>query len=62
MANIFAAYLLLYDGEIRKLANYKLTGIEIAGLLNVNINLLMFKMNEINRFGANNNLRSPSMD
>ncbi len=56
-ANIFAAHLLLDDSEITELAKDNHTDVEIAGILNVNINLLIFKMNEMNRYGANYNLR-----
>ncbi|WP_312908739.1 ImmA/IrrE family metallo-endopeptidase [Tissierella praeacuta] len=56
-ANIFAAHLLLDDDEVMELANKKYTDVEIAGILNVNINLLIFKMNEMNRYGTNYNLR-----
>jgi len=56
-ANIFAAHLLLDDNEVTELANSRYTDVEIAGILNVNINLLIFKMNEMNRYGANYNLR-----
>ncbi len=45
------------DDEVMELANKKYTDVEIAGILNVNINLLIFKMNEMNRYGANYNLR-----
>lgn len=56
-ANIFAAHLLLSDDEVSELVNKGLTDVEIAGLLNINVNLLIFKMNEMNRYGANYNLR-----
>ena len=55
-ANIFAAHLLLDDDEVARLAKDNRTDVEIAGMLNVNINLLIFKMNEMNRYGANYNL------
>ena len=56
-ANIFAAHLLLDENKIVELANKGYTDVEIASTLNVNINLLVFKMNEMNRYGANYNLR-----
>lgn len=56
-ANIFAAHLLLDDDEVTRLAKDNRTDVEIAGMFNVNINLLIFKMNEMNRYGANYNLR-----
>ena len=56
-ANIFAAHLLLDENQIVELANEGYTDVEIASSLNVNINLLVFKMNEMNRYGANYNLR-----
>lgn len=56
-ANIFAAHLLLDENQIVELANEGYTDVEIASTLNVNINLLVFKMNEMNRYGANYNLR-----
>lgn len=56
-ANIFAAHLLLDDAEIMKLAKKEYTDVEIASILNVNINLLIFKMNEMNRYGRDYNLR-----
>lgn len=61
-ANIFAAHLLLDDNEVMELVKSKYTDVEIAGILNVNINLLIFKMNEMNRYGANYNLRYAPKD
>ncbi|MGO1369743.1 ImmA/IrrE family metallo-endopeptidase [Senegalia sp. (in: firmicutes)] len=56
-ANIFAAHLLLDENKIVELINEEYTDVEIASILNVNLNLLIFKMNEMNRYGANYNLR-----
>ena len=58
-ANIFAAHLLLDEDQIVELINEEYTDVEIASILNVNINLLVFKMNEMNRYGTNYNLRHP---
>ena len=56
-ANIFASHLLIDDDEVIELINNNYTDVEIASFLNVNVNLLIFKMNEMNRYGANYKLR-----
>lgn len=48
-ANLFAAHLLLDDEKIEELAREKFTYDQIAAALNVNVNLLLFKISEINR-------------
>jgi len=57
-ANIFAAHLLINDKDVISLLEEGYTDVEIAGILNININLLIFKMNEMNRYGANYNIRT----
>lgn len=56
-ANIFAAHLLLDDNQVMELIENDYTDVEIAGLLNVNLNLLMFKLNEMNKYGTSYKLR-----
>lgn len=56
-ANIFASHLLIDDDQVIELIKNNYTDVEIASILNVNVNLLIFKMNEMNRYGANFKLR-----
>lgn len=48
-ANLFAAHLLLDANEIKELASLDYTYDQIASYMNVNVNLLLFKISEINR-------------
>lgn len=48
-ANLFASHILLDENEIRELASLDYTYDQIASCLNVNVNLLLFKISEINR-------------
>lgn len=50
-ANLFAANLLLDEDEIISHANMGYTYIQIAKIMNVNINLLLFKLNEMKKKG-----------
>ncbi len=57
-ANIFASHLLLDEKEIIDLAEQGYNDVQIASLLNVNINMLLFKLREMNRAGENINIRA----
>lgn len=48
-ANLFASHLLLDEKEIEYLAKQDYTYDQISSILNVNVNLLLFKISEINR-------------
>jgi Zn-dependent peptidase ImmA (M78 family) len=56
-ANVFAAHLLLDDREIIDMARKGYDDVRIAGELGVNINMLLFKIREMNRNGAGFRLR-----
>jgi Zn-dependent peptidase ImmA (M78 family) len=56
-ANIFAAHLLLNEQDIIDLAKRGHDDMQIAGKLGVNINMLLFKMREMNQNGAGFHLR-----
>lgn len=48
-ANLFASHILLDENEIKELASQNYTYDQIASYLNVNVNLLLFKISEMNR-------------
>lgn len=56
-ANIFASHLLLDEKEIISLAKQGYNDVQIASILNVNINMLLFKLREMNRAGENIDIR-----
>lgn len=56
-ANIFASHLLLDEKEILDLVHRGYRDVEIAALLQVNVNMLIFKIYEMNKEGAQLNLR-----
>lgn len=55
-ANIFAAHLLLDDAEIVRVAQDGYDLFQIAGILGTDINLLLIKLNEMNRQGYQFNI------
>lgn len=62
-ANIFASHLLLDEDEILDLAYRGYTDVDIATLLGVNVNMLIFKIYEMNKVGPKLNLaQGPKSD
>lgn len=62
-ANIFAAHLLLDENMILELAYKGYTDVQMASILGVNVNMLIFKIHEMNKQGAGLKLReSPRSD
>lgn len=56
VANAFAAHLLLDNDEVLELARDGYDVVQIAGMLNSDINLLLIKMQEMNNMGYNFNV------
>ena len=56
VANAFAAHLLLDNDEVLELAMDGYDIVQIAGILNSDINLLLIKMLEMNKMGYNFNV------
>lgn len=56
IANAFGAHLLLDNDEILELARDGYDIVQIAGILNSDINLLLIKMQEMNKMGYNFNV------
>lgn len=56
VANAFAAHLLLDNDEVLELARDGYDIVQIAGILNSDINLLLIKMQEMNKMGYNFNV------
>lgn len=52
-ANAFAAHLLIDDDDIYSMCKEKYDVVQIAKLLNVNINLVLIKFQELNKLGCN---------
>lgn len=52
-ANAFAAHLIIDDDDIYSMSKDKYDVVQIAKMLNVNINLVLIKLQELNKLGCN---------
>lgn len=55
-ANVFAAHLLIEDEQLLALIGEGYDVVQLACILDVNTNLLLIKLNEMNRLGADYNI------
>lgn len=55
-ANVFASHLLIDDEKLLSLIHEKYDVVQIASLMEVNVNLLLIKLNELNKLGTDYNL------
>jgi len=55
-ANVFAAHLLIEDEALFSLIKEGYDVLQLASMLDVNVNLLLIKLNEMNRNGADYNI------
>lgn len=52
-ANAFAAHLIIDDDDIYSMSKDKYDVVQMAKMLNVNINLVLIKLQELNKLGCN---------